>query len=218
MMPSNLSSLKATAGGSRTLKRLMLGAVLVAVQACTVFPDSPAARLYALDLPPAESIGACPIRFAVRDVRLPGYLDRPELVLGRDGSRTEVSAQHLWAAPLASESTRLLGQGIQERLQGSQLMPYPIRLAERPEWIVIPVLSRFQLSAGKLGLEFSTTVIKADGTTQPRGFGPFKTVQSVPLSGQSSQGAAAGVAQAWSLNMQAHIGDMAVAIKRELCP
>ncbi len=221
-MPSDRLRSEDASRNTLALKVLATILCLVMAQGCTIFPDSPAAKLYALELPAAERVGKCPIKFAVREVKLPGYLDRPEIVLRLDGSRTDISAQHLWAAPLAAETTRLIGRGIQESLEGSQLMPYPIRLSERPDWIVIPALNRYQILEGKLGLEFGVTVIKADGLVQNKSVGPFRHEQSVLMPRMTDQSSsvtrAASVAQAFSMSLQGHVGALSESLKRALCP
>jgi uncharacterized lipoprotein YmbA len=125
------------------------------LSACTVFPESAPAKIYTLELPTAKTKTKCAVRFALREVAIPGYLDRAELVLGRNSGALEVSSQHLWAAPLGREMTRLIGQGITERLQGSRQLPFPLRQLELPDALLQVTLTRFVTDNQILKLSFT---------------------------------------------------------------
>jgi uncharacterized lipoprotein YmbA len=150
-------------------KLFLLGA-LTLLSSCTVFPDSPAAKLYALDLPRGLKVGDCSLRFSLRDVQIPGYLDRPEVLLNVVGSRIDVSPLHLWAAPLTKEATRLTGLGLQERMGKSAMMPYPVRQFEKPDWLLTVVIQRFVISAD--GSEMEAQLVRQ----------PFSVAQPDPKS------------------------------------
>jgi ABC-type transport auxiliary lipoprotein component len=108
-----------------------------------------------LDLPTSTTLLKCPIKFSLRDVKIPGYLDRAEVLLNKVGSRVDLSASHLWAAPLSLELTRLLGQAINEQLGQSELLPYPLRQNERPEWLFHMEISRVDLDMRELSIQLS---------------------------------------------------------------
>jgi uncharacterized lipoprotein YmbA len=136
---------------SRTVLAMILAASFTG---CTVFPESSSASLYAIDLPISTGLYQCPVKFTLREVQLPGYLDRSEIVLIRSDTQIDVSAQHLWAAPISKEMTRVAAQGIAERLIGSQSYPYPVRLQERPEWVFTITVSRLSSQANSLSVDF----------------------------------------------------------------
>jgi uncharacterized lipoprotein YmbA len=104
-------------------------------------PQAPA-QLYALSLPTPNAsrdtsanstAPACALQFALRELELAGALDRPEIILRRDGPRLQASSMHLWAAPLRSELSRLLGAGLEQSLRGARQWPYPLRFGQRPD-------------------------------------------------------------------------------------
>ena len=164
----------------------VFGFLLVST-ACTVFPESPPAKLYVLELKPSRPIAACQLKFALRDVKLPGVLDRPEVLLGLDNGRAELSGQHLWAAPLSSELTRLVGQHMQEIFAEGQLMPYPIRARERPDWIVAVSIAKLSLSEGQLNLVLHGSVLADSDQNKSQSPASFTVTRSHPLQALPSE-------------------------------
>lgn len=107
-------------------------------------------RLYALQAaPPAQRL-ACPLRFSVREARLAGHLDRPEVVVGRDGPRIEAPLAAQWAAPLAPEVKRLLSRALADRLEGSFPVAHPWRLEDAPRLAVSVDFDRLEPEGGGL--------------------------------------------------------------------
>jgi uncharacterized lipoprotein YmbA len=134
---------------------LRMMAAVFGLQACTVFPDAPPATLYALELPQATSGATCPLRFALREVRLPGYMDRAEVVLSNQDNVVKVSAQQLWAAPLSKEMSRLFSVGLNERLAGSRLLPYPLRQLEQPDLLLTLELLSFSNANDRVNVQYT---------------------------------------------------------------
>jgi uncharacterized lipoprotein YmbA len=134
---------------------LPMMAAVFGLQACTVFPDAPPATLYALELPQASSSTACAVRFALREVRLPGYMDRAEVVLSNQDNVVKVSALQLWAAPLSKEMARLFAVGLNERLSGSRLLPYPLRQLEQPDLLLTLELVSFSNANDRVNVQYT---------------------------------------------------------------
>ncbi len=134
---------------------LQLTASTLGLQACTVFPDSPPAMLYALEVPAATSSTACALKFSLREVRLPGYMDRAEVVLSNQDNLVKVSAQQLWAAPLSKEMARLFAVGLSERLSGSRLLPYPLRQLEQPDHLLSLELVSFSSANDRVSVQYT---------------------------------------------------------------
>jgi uncharacterized lipoprotein YmbA len=122
---------------------------------CTIFPETAPAKLYSLDFPPRSALLNCSVKFALREVKIPGYLDRAEVPLGKVGNRIDMSASHLWAAPISKEITRVIGVALNEQLGSSELVPYPIRQNERPDWLLGLELNRVTLEENALNLQVS---------------------------------------------------------------
>jgi uncharacterized lipoprotein YmbA len=144
----------------------LVGAFALLLHSCTIFPETAPARLYAIELPASPVLAWCPIRFAVREIRVPGYLDRAEVLLAKTNSRIEISALHLWAAPTTKELSRLINQGLKERLGGSQSMPYPVRLSEKPEWMFSLEIDRLDLEDNELRLDISFAAIAQNSPSE----------------------------------------------------
>ena len=167
----------------------LLGLVLVG--ACTVFPDGPPAKLYTLDIRPFAPTVNCPTSFALRELKIPGYLDRSEVVLAQEGNQIRSSAQHLWASPLAKDLTSLTGRALQQILASSVALPYPIRQLEKPEWVLSVEISRLVLSNGAYQMEITTTgyrLSNSEAKSQPSvaaSFAPIVTMSSLSLSTES---------------------------------
>jgi uncharacterized lipoprotein YmbA len=122
--------------------RVSAGLSLAFISAGCALPGPQApAQLYALGSPTKLSRDAaansatptCHLQFALRELELAGALDRPEVILRRDGPRLQASPMHLWAAPLRSELSRLLGAGLEQSLRGARQWPYPLRFGQRPD-------------------------------------------------------------------------------------
>jgi uncharacterized lipoprotein YmbA len=160
---------------------------VVLLGACTVFPDSPPAKLYALDLPSFAPAVSCPTNFALREMKIPGYLDRSEVVLAQEGNKIRNSAQHLWASPLVKDLSSLTGRALQQLLASSIALPYPIRQLEKPEWILSIEISRLVLNKGAYQMEITTTGYRLPNTdtkNQPSAaasFAPIFTTSTLPL-------------------------------------
>ena len=107
-------------------------------------------RLYALQaVAPAQRM-ACPVRFSVRDARLAGHLERPEVVVARDGPRIEAPLGAQWAAPLAPELKRLLSRALADRLDGSVPVAHPWRLEDAPRLAVTVDFDRLEPEGDRL--------------------------------------------------------------------
>ena len=107
-------------------------------------------RLYALEAAaPAQRL-SCPVRFSVRDTRLAGHLERPEVVVARDGPRIEAPVSAQWAAPLAAELKRQLSRALADRLEGSSPVPHPWRLEDAPRLAVSVDFDRLEPEGDRL--------------------------------------------------------------------
>jgi uncharacterized lipoprotein YmbA len=134
---------------------LLALAVLTMLGACTVFPDTPPARLYSLDLPSFKPTQSCPVSFALRDVKIPGFLDRAEVVLSQTGYSIRTSPQHLWASPPTKDFTKLTARGMQELLGSSIAQPYPIRQFEKPDWVLSAEITRLTIAKDNYAMEMT---------------------------------------------------------------
>jgi uncharacterized lipoprotein YmbA len=208
--------------GALFLHFILLSSVFFALlQGCTVFPDAAPAKVYSLELLPALKSVKCDVRFAVREVSLPGFLDRAEIVLGRNESALDISSQHLWAAPLGKEMTRVISQGLSERLLGSSLMPYPIRQLEMPDLLLQVNLVRHTISDQGLNLQFNINGTRVDSKAAAfanlpiHAIAPLNRVVSNPKSSDPSR--ASQIASALSIALSRAIDEISATLETRVC-
>lgn len=133
----------------------------------TNFGNKPASRLYALDVSTAPAPrAACGVRFAIRELRLAAHLERPEVVLAREGSRIVAEPSDLWAGPLAQQLRRELSRALVARLEGSQAAPHPWRLDETPQLALALDVDRLEAAGGTLHASVGWRVVEVAGNRQ----------------------------------------------------
>ena len=111
------------------LRRGMLCAsALLLLSACTA---APATRLYLLrpvsDTPIEKSTPV--VRYphiVIREVRLPQYLDRPQIVTRGTGDRLVINEYAHWGSNFRDEMTRVLAENLAVLLTGSRVMVAPV--------------------------------------------------------------------------------------------
>ncbi len=89
-----------------------------ALQACG---SSPEPVLYTLAVRPGPVLTRGPRIVQVRDVGLPGYLDRKEIVRSTDDLKLDVRANAWWGEPLGGILGRTIVLELSQRLPGSQI-------------------------------------------------------------------------------------------------
>jgi uncharacterized protein len=114
----------------RTLGGAAGGAMLAALAMLGACASSPPMRFYTLSaIPLSESAatnGAAAIR--VGRVRIPGELDRNEIVQRIDATRLRIAEQDRWAAPLDDMIRRVLSANLQARGSGTSSAPSVLSL------------------------------------------------------------------------------------------
>lgn len=77
-------------------------------------------------------------------VRLPGYLDRQEIVTRVSPNRIGVSENDRWAEPLEDNFTRVMGQNLAVLLHTDRFLVYPWPPSRRPNYQVAIEVLRFE--------------------------------------------------------------------------
>lgn len=97
------------------MRKCVLLLVLLALAGCA---DSPDTRFFVLEaVPPSEpASNASGDPIAVDAIRIPDYLDRPELVRRLGRHRIHVSSVNRWGAPIASMIREVLIENLEQRL------------------------------------------------------------------------------------------------------
>lgn len=119
------------------------------------FPGAQApAALYSLrsmQTPPSGAPATCSTTLAFRELELAAWLDRPEVVLKRDGPLVVASPLHLWAAPLRTELAQLFSASLQD--QGAQVFPYPLRQGQLPSALLTIALDGLHATSNQAHIE-----------------------------------------------------------------
>lgn len=153
------------------MKMMVCAAVLAMLTACSTTPS----RYYSLapvtqqTQAVASQAGAPDFAFRLTEVRVPGQVDRPQLVV-REDSSTAVSVlnQSLWAAPLSDQFRLALAQELTQTLAVPDVS-FTTGPVHFPVWTVAVQVQRFELMAGAWTvLDASWTLSAASPDTAAR--------------------------------------------------
>ena len=126
-----------------------------------LFSPLQAAERQDLDRPGQISLGVGP-------VRLPGYLDRREIVTRVAENRFDLAEDDRWAEPLDENFTRVLAQNVSVLLGSDRIVAYPWPLDKRPRYRVQIDVFRFEVnSAGEAELTARWAVVDETGKQAP---------------------------------------------------
>ena len=121
----------------------------------TLSPRSDPSRFFTLTAiaqpgatPTKDSSNPAGVSLGIGPIRLPGYLDRQEIVIRVSQNRIDVSENDRWAEPLETNFTRVLGQNLSILLNTDQLVLYPWELNRKPNYQVEVEVLRFESNAG----------------------------------------------------------------------
>ena len=84
------------------------------------------------------------VSLGIGPVRLPGYLDRQEIVTRVSQNRVDLSEYDRWAEPLEANFTRVLAQNLSVLLHTDRLVFFPWDLSRRPNYQVTVEVLRFE--------------------------------------------------------------------------
>ena len=126
-----------------------------------LFSPLQAAERQDLDRPGQISLGVGP-------VRLPGYLDRREIVTRVAQNRFDLSDNDRWAEPLDENFTHVLAQNLSVLLGSERIVDYPWPLDKRPHYRVQIDVFRFEVNAaGEAELTARWAVVDETGKEAP---------------------------------------------------
>jgi uncharacterized lipoprotein YmbA len=95
-----------------------------------------------------ESSNPGGVSLGIGPIKLPGYLDRQEIVTRVSQNRFDVSENDRWAEPLETNFTRVLSQNLAVLLNTDQLVSYPWEMNRRPAYQVEVEVLHFETNAG----------------------------------------------------------------------
>lgn len=94
---------------------------VLAAPALAACGASPEPGLYTLATRPGTALPRGPAIVQIRDIGLPGYLDRKEIVRSTEDLKLDVRANSWWGEPLGGLIGRILVLDLSQRLPGSKV-------------------------------------------------------------------------------------------------
>jgi len=139
-----------------TRRILAIVAVWVWFSGCATFaPRADPSSFYVLGaLPEADLVAAnntagvnANFTAGLGTVELPGYLDRQQIVTRTSNNRLSYSETERWAVPLAESFSRVLGQNISHLLRPAQMIQFPWRSTDLPDYQVKIEVIQFEANS-----------------------------------------------------------------------
>lgn len=90
---------------------------------------------------------ACPA-IGIGVIKLPRYLDRPQITTSIDDTEILLSEENRWAEPLSSSFPRVLARNLCGLMCTSQVVIYPWRTSVQPDYIVDVEVMRLEGAPG----------------------------------------------------------------------
>lgn len=118
--------------------------------------SGPATRLYTLaavaEAPPAGAKdpapgAARPVTLVISDLRLPQYLDRPQIVTRGSDNRLRITEHQQWGGNLRDDMTRVLTENLGRQLPGDRVLAAPTHIALQPDYRIEVEVRRFEREA-----------------------------------------------------------------------
>jgi uncharacterized protein len=106
------------------------------------------------------------VLLGIGPIKLPGYLDRQEIVVRSAQNRFEVSENDRWAEPLDENFARVLSQNLSALLQTDGIVPYPWPLDRKPSYQVEIEVLRFEANSARDAQLFARWAISDGGNTK----------------------------------------------------
>jgi len=122
--------------------------------------------LEALADPPAASVGALAGQtIIVGPLSLPGYLDRPQLMIRLPDGELKLRDSHRWAEPLDALLTRTLAENLGRLTASERVVTFPVTGRVAADWRVTGRIIRFDSDADGLAvLRVQWSIADADGS------------------------------------------------------
>jgi uncharacterized lipoprotein YmbA len=143
--------------GAWMSRNLAVVLIILALPGCNTFSPRPdPSRFFTLTpLSQAEETAAKDLRGAagfslgIGPIKLPGYLDRQEIVTRSGQNRFDISEYDRWAEPLDENFARVLAQNLSALLRAERISVYPWPLHKRPNYQVEIEVLRFEANAAQ---------------------------------------------------------------------
>lgn len=118
-----------------SVRWINIAAIALCLSGC--LGSAPATRLYMLEpmTEPATAVKtAKPLAVIVREVRLPHYLDRPQIVTRDSSHRLQLAELDQWGGELREDMTRILAGNLGRLLGSDRVFSSPLNVAFQPDY------------------------------------------------------------------------------------
>ncbi len=120
----------------------LLGVVLLA--GC-LGPRQDTSALFLLSpVPPPAAESTIAVAIGLGPITIPGYLDRPQVIVRISDNQIALSEADRWAEPLAANIARTLEENLTALLPGSSYVAFPWYLSEEPDVALALEFRRFE--------------------------------------------------------------------------
>jgi uncharacterized lipoprotein YmbA len=152
MIFSAAQTKKPPVGAGDTL--LIMALALIVLTACS---STPTTHFYVLSaMPPTQSAAppaAKQISVVIRDVRLPQYLERPQIITRGGDNRIQLADDAQWAGNLQQDMIRVLTENLGQLLKSDRVFSAPHNGPVKPDFRVDVEVLRFEQAAdGRVAL------------------------------------------------------------------
>ncbi len=135
----------------------------------------PATRMYVLTpvvevQSPLPARATKPVTVVIKDIRLPLYLDRPQIVTRDAGSRLEISETEQWGGHLREDMARVLAMNLGRLLDGDRVLAAPYHAIAPPDYRVeVDILGFERQPGGRVGLTAQWWITRGADAAPPAG-------------------------------------------------
>lgn len=138
-----------------TLRPLLM-TVCVSLLLLAGCSSAPATRFYTLaavaEVPRASAKdpaphAARPVTLVISDLRLPQYLDRPQIVTRGSDHSLRMTEHQQWGSNLRDDMMRVLAENLGRQLPGDRVLAAPTRIALQPDYRIEVDVRRFEREA-----------------------------------------------------------------------
>ena len=178
--------------------------------ACTILDPRPdPSRFFTLSAVAESPDGTAPSALAVGlgPVRVPAYLDRPELATRVASSEVSFSSNERWAEPLSASFRRVLAQNLATVLGTDEVVTFPWPAGTPVDWGVTVDLIRFERTAN------GEVEVAARWTVREHGTGRSRIARETRHTQKASGSSTAAAVDAWNEAVAALSGDIAAALR-----
>lgn len=130
------------------MKKSFVWGALLLTAACLGPREDTSAFFLLSPAPPPTDQAPVPVVVGIGPVTIPGYLDRPQIVVRLSDNEVALSDTDRWAEPLGENVVRTLQEDLAALLPGSSYVAYPWYESAAPDYAVSLDVRRFEVDAG----------------------------------------------------------------------